>query len=214
MKYLSLPIYFSDESEAKLPSYAYGDDAGCDLYSSETTTILPHSCESVDLGFSTAIPRGYYGKIESRSGLARDHMIIAVGGVIDSNFRGNWCVLLANLSKTPYTVKTGDKIAQVIFHKKEHVAFLRVEKHCDLGKTKRGKKGFGSSNAKKLKIESDEENYSCDPNHPSYSCPTQPLPTDFNGGVNEDATDSDSDCEIVESSGKMKTESGEIIKEF
>ena len=187
MKYLSLPIYFSNESEAKLPTYAYDDDAGCDLFSAKTITILPRSCESVDLGFSTAIPRGYYAKIESRSGLARDHMIIAIGGIIDSNFRGDWCVCLANLSKMPYTVKTGDRIAQVIFHKKEHVSFLRVEQHCDLGKTKRGKRGFGSSGirncaVKKLKIES--------------------------------ATDSDSDCELVHSSGKITTVSGEIIKEY
>ena len=211
MKYLSVPIYMSTESEGTIPSYAYEDsDAGCDLYAAETITILPRSCEGVDLQFSTAIPQGYYGKIESRSGLAKNNLITAVGGVIDSNFRGDWQVCLFNHGKLPYTVKPGDKIAQVIFHKKETVRFWRVEKESDLGKTKRGKKGFGSSDSKKSKLDEESADYSCDPNHPSYSCGSQPLPTDYNTPEEE----SDDDCEITGSSGEMRNEKGDIISKY
>ena len=201
----------SEECEGTIPSYACGDsDAGCDLFAAETVTILPRSCEGVNLEFSTAIPQGYYGKIESRSGLAKNHLITAVGGVIDSNFRGDWQVCLLNYGKLPYTVKPGDKIAQVIFHKKETVRFLRVEKESDLGKTERGKKGFGSSDPKKAKLDEESADYSCDPNHPSYSCGSQPLPTDYNTPEEE----SDDDCEITASSGEMTNEKEDIIVKY
>ena len=142
MKYLPVPIYMPEDSEGAIPTLAYKDDAGHDLYAAETVTILPRSCEGVELSFSTAIPQGYFAKIESRSGLAKSCAISVIGGVIDSNFRGEWQALLLNSGESPYTVKPGDKVAQVVFHKKQNVRFERVEKHSDLGKTNRGKKGF------------------------------------------------------------------------
>ena len=95
-------------------------------------------------------------------------------------------------------------------YKKETVRFLRVEKESDLGKTKRGKKGFGSSDPKKSKLDEESADYSCDPNHPSYNCGTQPLPTDYNTPEEE----SDNECEITGASGEMKNEKGNVIVKY
>ena len=55
--------YYSNDPEFTVPTIAYGDDAGYDLYSAETITILSHSCEGMNCKFSMAIPRGYFGKV-------------------------------------------------------------------------------------------------------------------------------------------------------
>ena len=217
MKYLAVPIYMPEDSEGAIPTAAYEDDAGHDLYASETVTILPRSCEGVALSFSTAIPQGYFAKIESRSGLAKNCAISVVGGIIDSNFRGEWKALLLNSGVLPHTVKPGDRVAQVVFHKKQNVRFERVEKHSDLGNTERGKRGFGSSDLKtsdekKTKLDEDEDSHKinhCDPNHPLY-CGSQPLPTDYSTPDEE----SEDDCQITSVSGEMKNEKGEVIAKY
>ena len=143
--------YYSHDDEFTLPTIAYGDDAGYDLYSAETVTILPQSCEGVNCKFNMAIPRGYYAQICSRSGLLKHHLITAEAGVIDSWFRGELFVFLFNHGKELFTVKPEDKIAQMIFMKKETVEFVRVDDLFKLGKTERGDNGFGSSGFKKRK---------------------------------------------------------------
>ena len=226
MKYLAVPIYMPEDSEGAIPTVAYEDDAGHDLYASETVTILPRSCEGVALSFSTAIPQGYFAKIESRSGLAKNCAISVVGGIIDSNFRGEWQALLLNSGVLPYTVKPGDKVAQVVFHKKQNVRFERVEKHSDLGNTNRGKRGFGSSDSKVIdekkpksdedekKTKSEDENDKFklnhfDPNHPLY-CGSQPPPTDYSTPDEE----SEDDCQITSVSGEMRNEKGDLIAKY
>ena len=71
--------YYSHDDEFTLPTTAYGDDAGYDLYSAETVTILPQSCEGVNCKFNMAIQRGYFGKVYSRSSLVKHHIITAEG---------------------------------------------------------------------------------------------------------------------------------------
>ena len=165
--------YYSNDYEFILPSIAYGDDAGYDLYSAETVTILPQSCEGVNCKFNMAIPRGYFGKICSRSSLVKHHFITAEARVIDSGFRGELFVFLFNHGKELFTIKPGNKIAQMIFMKKETVEFVKVDDLFKLGKTERGDSGFGSSGSKKRKyIEFTE---------------SQPLPDD----VNNDSSSSD-----------------------
>ena len=216
MKYLAVPIYMPEDSEGSIPSLAYGDDAGHDLYAAETTTILPRSCEGVALNFSTAIPQGYFAKIESRSGLAKNCAISVIGGIIDSNYRGDWQALLLNSGESPHTVKPGDKVAQVVFHKKQNVRFERVEKHSDLGNTERGKRGFGSSdsksiNEKKTKLEEDEDSHKInhfDPNHPLY-CGSQPPPSPYST-----YEESEDECQITSVSGEMKNDKGEVIAKY
>ena len=209
MSFLNVPIFMNEECEGSIPNCAYEDDAGYDLFSSETITILPQSCEGVNLKFSTAIPQGYFAKIESRSSMVKIFLITAVGGVIDSNYRGDWAVILFNHGKVPYTVKPGEKIAQAVFHKKETVKFEKVENFFDLGKTERGKKGFGSSDAKKIKIDVEKKSdFICDPDDPCY-VGTQPMPDDYLS-----PEDSDSDCEITAVSGKMTNDKGDVIAEY
>ena len=145
--------FFKSSSEATIPTIAYGDDAGYDLSSADTISILPSTCEGVNCKFAMAIPQGYFGKIYSRSGLVKKNFIIAVGGVIDSGFRGDLFVLLFNHGKDIFTVKPADKIAQIVFMKKETVEFVNVDNFFKLGKTQRGQSGFGSSDSKKVKFE-------------------------------------------------------------
>ena len=144
--------YYSNDNEFTLPTIAYGDDAGCDPYSAETITILPQSCEGVNCKFNMAIPRGYFGQIYSRSSLVKHHFITAEAGVIDSGFRGELFVFLFNHGKELFTIKPGDKIAQMVFMKKETVEFVKVNDLFKLGKTERGNCGFGSSGSRKIKF--------------------------------------------------------------
>ena len=221
MKYLPVPIYMPEDSEGAIPTLAYKDDAGHDLYAAETVTILPRSCEGVALSFSTAIPQGYFAKIESRSGLAKSCAISVIGGIIDSNFRGEWQALLLNSGVSPHTVKPGDKVAQVVFHKKQNVRFERVEKHSDLGETNRGKRGFGSSDSKtvdekKPKLDEDEKETKSedeklnhtDPNHPLF-CGSQPPPSPYST-----YEESEDECQITSVSGEMTNDKGEVIAKY
>ena len=144
--------YYSNDDEFTLPTIAYGDDAGYDLYSAEKVTILPQSCEGVNCKFNMAIPRGYNAQICSRSSLLKHYLITAEAGFIDSGFRGELFVFLFNHGKELFTVKPEDKIAQMIFMKKETVEFVRVDDLFKLGKTERGDRGFGSSVLKKENI--------------------------------------------------------------
>ena len=143
--------YYSNDDEFTLPTIAYGDGAGYDLYSAETVTILPQSCEGVNCKFNMAIPRGYYAQVCSRSGLVKHHLITAEARVIDSGFRGELFVFLFNHGKELFIVKPEDKIAQMIFMKKETVEFVRFDDLFKLGKTERGDSGFGISGFKKRK---------------------------------------------------------------
>ena len=100
------------------------------------------------------IPQGYFGKIYSRSGLIKRRSVVAEGGVIDSGYRGHIFVFLFNHGKDVYNVKPGDKIAQLVFMKKETVKFITVDDYFKLGSSERGKSGFGSSD-KKVKIDTE-----------------------------------------------------------
>ena len=146
--------FYADHPEAKVPTIAYGDDAGYDLHSAETITILPSTCEGVNCKFMIDIPQGYFGKIYSRSGLIKRRSVVAEGGVIDSGYRGHIFVFLFNHGKDVYNVKPGDKIAQIVFMKKETVKFITVDDYFKLGSSERGKSGFGSSD-KKVKIDTE-----------------------------------------------------------
>ena len=181
--------YYSNDDEFTLPTIAYGDDAGYDLYSAETVTILPQSCEGVNCKFNMAIPRGYFGQICSRSGLVKYHFITAEEGVIDSGFRGELFVFIFNHGKELFTIKPGDKIAQMVFMKKETVEFVTVDDLFKLGKTERGDSGFGSSGSKKRK-------------HLEFT-ESQPLPDD------NDSNSSNDEVVIVEDA--IMSENGKII---
>ena len=92
------------------------------------------------------IPKGFYGKIFPRSGLLKQHLITCDAGVIDADFRGSVEVLIINHHpRDVYTVRTGDRIAHVVFMKKCDAIFENVSDPALLGRTKRGSGGFGST---------------------------------------------------------------------
>jgi dUTP pyrophosphatase len=107
-------------------------------------TINPGLRVQVPLGFAAAAPHGTYGRIAERSGLAIKRGIQIGGGVCDPGFRGEWCAIVFNNGFEPFTIKHGDRIAQVVL---EEVRTPDVRVVDVLDKTARGVAGFGSSGA-------------------------------------------------------------------
>ena len=114
------------DENVKLPTSAYEDAAGYDLYSAQAKSILPNSCECLSIKIHFAIPQGYYGKIFPRSGLLKNHFITCDVGVIDSDFRGHVNVMLINHSNQIFTVRHGDKIVQMVFMKNYKGEFIPI----------------------------------------------------------------------------------------
>lgn len=119
--------------------------AGYDLYSAYKMDLPKKGKVLIKTDISMEIPKGYYGRIAPRSGLAVKHFIDVGAGVIDSDYRGNISILLFNFSNTDFSIKKGDRIAQLILCKIGNFEIIEVDK---LGKTERGKKGLGSTGIK------------------------------------------------------------------
>jgi dUTP pyrophosphatase len=134
------------DSDAVLPSYAHPGDAGADLVAREEVTIAPGGGRAVvGTGIAMAIPDGYAGFVLPRSGLALRHGITCLNtpGLIDAGYRDEVRVILVNTDPTaPYTVRPGDRIAQLVIQPVERSVFTAVG---DLGDTARGLGGFGST---------------------------------------------------------------------
>ena len=149
--------HYSDSKNLKKPYQASEGAAGCDVFPSETKTVLPQSFASVSLNMIWAIPSGFYGKLFTRSGILKEHSVIVEAGVIDSDYRGEVSALLFNHHpQKTFTVRESDRIAQVVFMEKFTVNFQRVESLAFFDVTKRGSDGFGSTGdsvIKKEKIE-------------------------------------------------------------
>lgn len=128
--------------EAKLPNYAYEGDAGLDVYSAEEIILRPGQWKAVRTGISCELPLGYAFFVWDKSGLALKEGITTMAGVIDASYRGEYKIVLLNLSSKEYRIKKGEKIAQLILQKVEKAEIQEVDK---LSKSKRGKGGFGST---------------------------------------------------------------------
>lgn len=124
------------------PKRATHGAAGYDLYTPEGFTIRPGESVIIDLKIKLRIPGGYYGKIESRSGLGFRHGLIAFGGVIDSDYRGTIMIKLFHLGQEPLTVDPGDRVAQMVLN--PHASFLVIPVAA-VEPTARGEAGFGST---------------------------------------------------------------------
>lgn len=129
-------------SQARVPSYAHPGDAGMDLYSTEDYILKPGERHVFKIGIAAELPSGYVGLIWDKSGLAAKQGLTVLAGVIDANYRGEYQVVLLNTSDKPYSIKKGDKIAQLLIQKVERV---KIEEVADLSKTSRGSNGFGST---------------------------------------------------------------------
>ena len=133
-------------SDLPLPNYAKPGDAGADLIANEEVTLAPGGGRAlIGTGIAVAIPRGYAGFVQPRSGLALRHGITCLNspGLIDSGYRDELKVLLVNTDPSePYDVHRGDRIAQLVIQKVEEVAW---EESDELDDTERGLGGFGHS---------------------------------------------------------------------
>jgi dUTP pyrophosphatase len=129
-----------------LPAYATDGSAGMDVYAavSEPLTINPGEVALVATSVAIALEHGYECQVRSRSGLAAKNGIFALNapGTVDSDYRGEIKIILANFSKTLFTINRGDRIAQLVIAKYEKIDWHKVD---NLNETERGDGGFGST---------------------------------------------------------------------
>ena len=144
---VAVPIKVLRHGEGlELPAYATAGSAGCDLRSAieAPLVIVPGGRARVPTGIAVAIPSGYEGQVRMRSGLAHDKglALLNAPGTIDSDYRGEIQVIVANLGSEPVTLERGERIAQLVF---APVARVRFEKVGELPASSRGDGGFGST---------------------------------------------------------------------
>ena len=128
--------------EAIIPHYAHQGDAGMDIFSVEETIIKSGERKSVRTGVKMELAEGFVALVWDKSGLALKNGIKTMAGVIDSGYRGEIGIVLANLSGRDYKIEKGQKIAQMLIQKVERA---EIEEVKELSETKRGAGGFGST---------------------------------------------------------------------
>ena len=143
---LKIPLKRLD-SDLAAPKYATEGDAGADLVAAEAVTLPPGGGRAlVSTGMAIAIPLGYAGFIQPRSGLAYRNGVTCLNtpGLIDSGYRGELKVLLVNTDPTePFEISRGDRIAQLVIQCVEHAEFVDVDELP--ADSVRGEGGFGST---------------------------------------------------------------------
>jgi dUTP pyrophosphatase len=127
---------------ARIPERKTSGAAGYDIFASQDYWLLAGTRGIVSTGIALEIPQGYYGQLASRSGLALDAGVVVLGGVIDSDYRGEIKVILLNSSEKNMAITCGDRIAQLIIHSYIAPTLLISDTLTD---TLRGKGGFGST---------------------------------------------------------------------
>lgn len=142
------------DQRATLPRYHSDLAAGLDLSAClprggidrDEVTLAPGAIVKVPLGFACAIPAGYEGQVRPRSGLASNHGVTIPNapGTVDADYRGEMFVALINLGREAYTVRHGDRIAQLVIAPVAHAKVIEAD---ELSATSRGEGGFGSTGA-------------------------------------------------------------------
>jgi dUTP pyrophosphatase len=131
-----------------LPAYETAGAAGMDLRAAvpadQPVTVRPGSRALVPTGLAIAVPAGFEAQVRPRSGLALKRGVTCLNtpGTVDSDYRGEVCVILANLGEEDFVIRRGDRIAQMVICP---VARARWDEVQDLGETERGAGGFGST---------------------------------------------------------------------
>jgi dUTP pyrophosphatase len=131
--------------DAVVPTRAYSGDAGLDLSACERVELGPGERATVGTGLAVAIPEGYAGFVQPRSGLAARHGITIVNtpGLVDSGYRGELRVILLNTdTREPFVVEPGMRIAQLVVMPVPELDLVEVD---ELPESERGVRGFGSS---------------------------------------------------------------------
>ena len=132
-------------NDAVLPERAYAGDAGFDLSACERVELAPGERATVSTGLAVAIPEGFAGFVQPRSGLAARHGLTVVNspGLVDSGYRGELRVVLLNTDACePFVVEPGMRIAQLVVLPVPDLELVEVE---ELPESDRGVRGFGSS---------------------------------------------------------------------
>jgi dUTP pyrophosphatase len=141
-----MKIKVVNNSSNELPKFATEDSAGMDLRANlmEEITINPGQRRLVSTGIKMAIPQGYEAQIRPRSGLAIKYGVTVLNspGTIDADYRGDVGVILINLGQNHFSIKPGDRIAQMVITKYERFDWNQSD---DLDETLRGGGGFGHS---------------------------------------------------------------------
>ena len=142
---------YSSNSVAKTPTLAYKNDVGYDLYAVDDYEILPGEMVEVHTGIHLVMPPDLFAQINTRSSFGKSGLIVH-HGVIDSGYTGPLTLWISNfiairdengaLRRTPYYIKKGDRVAQLLFHTAERPVLESLD---TLPTTERGKKGYGSS---------------------------------------------------------------------
>lgn len=133
------------DPDLPLPSYAHVGDAGLDLLAAENRSLAPLERALVPTGIAVAIPEGFAGFVQPRSGLAlrRGLTFVNTPGLIDSHYRGEIKVIAVNLDPNhTLQIERGEKIAQLVIQRVERVVLHEVQ---ELEATERGDGGFGST---------------------------------------------------------------------
>lgn len=127
-----------------MPAYASKGAAGMDVVTAEDFTLQPGERMAVPSGFAIAIPEGYEVQVRPRSGLALKHGVTCLNtpGTIDSDYRGEVKIILANLGGEPFSALRGERIAQLVPAPVQRAALSEVD---ELDDTERGSGGFGST---------------------------------------------------------------------
>ena len=133
------------DPELPAPSYAHPGDAGADIHAAVEVTLEPGERALVPTGIALALPEGFVALVHPRSGLAARHGISIVNapGTIDAGYRGEVKVCLVNTDpRESFTVRRGDRIAQLVIQRFETASFVEV---ADLPDSVRGDGGYGST---------------------------------------------------------------------
>lgn len=136
-------------SNNTLPAYETTASAGVDVRAKldEPFTLQPMERTLIKTGLFLEIPQGYEAQVRPRSGLAlkKGITVLNAPGTIDADYRGEVGVILVNLSKQPFVIENGERIAQIVFARYEQATFELVD---ELSETARGEGGFGSTGVK------------------------------------------------------------------
>ena len=141
-----MKVKIVNHSKHALPEYQTPLSAGLDIRANldESVTLRPLERAMIPTGLFVELPEGCEMQIRPRSGLAAKHGITVLNspGTIDADYRGEIKVILVNLSNEPFTIESGERIAQMIVARYEQIEWQPVE---ELGTTERGAGGFGST---------------------------------------------------------------------
>ena len=128
--------------DAELPKVMREGDAAMDFFAYKDYEIKPGERIIAETGVAIAIPEGYWGNVRDRGGLPAKHGIHTMGGVFDSNYRGEVQIIMINLGQEAYKIEKGHRICQMIIEKHEN---LDIEEVSELDETNRGEGRLASS---------------------------------------------------------------------